>query len=77
MAGKHCSHLLLNCLKQLAELRDSYKFSYNNELENAVGAAIKSMGPDVVLNIISLKVCGYLYQTYPTCFYYLIIGNII
>lgn len=55
VAGKHCSHLLLNCLKQLAELRDSYKFSYNNELENAVGAAIKSMGPDVVLNIISLK----------------------
>lgn len=37
-------------------MRDSYKFSYNNELEYAVGAAIRSMGPEVVLGVISLKV---------------------
>ncbi|KAK4876177.1 hypothetical protein RN001_012599 [Aquatica leii] len=54
VAGKNGSNLLLGCLKSLAELRDSYKFSYNNELENAVGAAVKSMGPEVVLQVITL-----------------------
>lgn len=48
--------MLYTCLKSLAELRDSYKFTYNNELEHAVGAAVRSMGPESVLNIISLKV---------------------
>uniref|UniRef100_A0A1Y1JYP8 Uncharacterized protein n=1 Tax=Photinus pyralis TaxID=7054 RepID=A0A1Y1JYP8_PHOPY len=54
VGGKHAGKLMLECLKRLAELRDSYKFSYNNELENAVGAAVKSMGPEIVLSIISL-----------------------
>ncbi|EFA09698.2 RRP12-like protein [Tribolium castaneum] len=55
VGGQNCSHMLLNCLKSLSELRDSYKFSYNNELEHAVGAAIRSMGPETVINVISLK----------------------
>ncbi|KAG5889831.1 hypothetical protein JTB14_023156 [Gonioctena quinquepunctata] len=55
VAGAHCSDMLLGLLKSLAELRDSYKFSYNNELEHAVGAAIRSMGPEIVLEVISLK----------------------
>lgn len=54
--GPTCSDMLLGVLKPLAELRDSYKFSYNSELEYAVGAAIRSMGPEVVLGVISLKV---------------------
>lgn len=41
----------------LAELRDSYKFSYNAEIEFAVGAAVKSLGPQVVLSAIPLQVC--------------------
>lgn len=48
--------MLTNTLKTLSELRDSYKFSYNNEVEHAVGAAIRSMGPEVVLSVIALKV---------------------
>lgn len=55
VAGRSCSDLLLGTLKNLAELRDSYKFSYNNELEHAVGAAIRSMGPEVVLGVIPLR----------------------
>lgn len=54
--GPTCSDLLLGLLQPLAELRDSYKFIYNTELEYAVGAAVRSMGPDVVLGVISLKV---------------------
>lgn len=56
VAGLHCSDMFTDCLKSLVELRDSYKFSYNNELEHAVGSAVRYMGPEVVLSIISLKV---------------------
>ncbi|VEN57553.1 unnamed protein product [Callosobruchus maculatus] len=55
VTGATCSSLLLDMLKSLAELRDSYKFSYNSELEYAVGAAIRYMGPETVLGVISLK----------------------
>lgn len=40
----------------MAELRDSYKFSNVNELEFAVGTAIRTMGPETVLNAIPLQV---------------------
>ncbi|XP_050305349.1 RRP12-like protein [Anthonomus grandis grandis] len=55
VAGANCSEMFGETLKSLAELRDSYKFSFNNELEYAVGAAIRSMGPEKVLNLIPLK----------------------
>lgn len=55
VGGGNCKESFISCLKSLAELRDSYKFSYNNELEHAVGAAIRSMGPEAVFNVISLK----------------------
>ncbi|CAH1156050.1 unnamed protein product [Phaedon cochleariae] len=55
VTGAHCGDMLMGLLKSLAELRDSYKFSYNNELEHAVGSAIRSMGPEVVLGVITLK----------------------
>lgn len=47
---------MLGTLKSLTELRDSYKFSYNNELEHAVGSAIRALGPETVLSVITLKV---------------------
>ncbi|KAI4462006.1 putative nodulin-like protein [Holotrichia oblita] len=55
VAGRTCGDLLTNSLKSLCEIRDSYKFSYNNELEHAVGSAIRSMGPEKVLGVISLQ----------------------
>nr|CAD7457370.1 unnamed protein product [Timema tahoe] len=56
--GATCSKFMLPCLKSLADLRDSYKFSYTNELEHAVGKAVKSMGPEVVLQVIPLQITG-------------------
>lgn len=44
----------------LADLRDTHKFTYNSEIEYAVGAAVKSMGPEIVLNTIPLQVCIFL-----------------
>ncbi|XP_076254422.1 RRP12-like protein [Rhynchophorus ferrugineus] len=55
VAGMNCSDMFVETLKTLAELRDSFKFSYNSELEYAVGAAIRSIGPERVLDIIPLK----------------------
>ncbi|KAL3267861.1 hypothetical protein HHI36_007002 [Cryptolaemus montrouzieri] len=55
VGGIHCKEFFLNTLKTLSELRDSYKFSYNNELEHAVGAAVRSIGPEPVLDVIPLK----------------------
>ncbi|KAL1502843.1 hypothetical protein ABEB36_007927 [Hypothenemus hampei] len=55
VAGANCWAMFEDTLRSLSELRDSYKFSYNNELEYAVGSAVRSMGPEKVLNIISLK----------------------
>ncbi|XP_046410406.1 RRP12-like protein [Neodiprion fabricii] len=55
IAGKTCQDQLLEILVALAELRDSYKFSYNSEVEYAVGAAVQSMGPEIVLNTIPLQ----------------------
>lgn len=56
VCGTNCYSLLTNALKSLSELRDSYKFSYNSELEHAVGAAVRSMGPENVLKVISMTV---------------------
>jgi ribosomal RNA-processing protein 12 len=56
VAGETCSGFMMLCLKLMAELRDSYKFSNINELEFALGRAIRSMGPETVLNAIPLQV---------------------
>jgi ribosomal RNA-processing protein 12 len=56
VAGATCSGFMMSCLKLMAELRDSYKFSNVNELEFAVGRAIRTMGPETVLNAIPLQV---------------------
>ncbi|KAL7289625.1 hypothetical protein TKK_0016479 [Trichogramma kaykai] len=52
--GKTCVTELSEVLVLLADLRDSHKFAYNAEIEYAVGAAIKSLGPEVVLRAIPL-----------------------
>lgn len=55
--GPICQAELVDILKALAELRDSYKFTYNAEIEFAVGAAVRSLGPHIVLSAIPLQVC--------------------
>lgn len=55
ITGKSKSPHLVNILKTLADLRDSYNFASKNDAEYAIGAAIKVLGPEEVLNIIPLK----------------------
>ncbi|XP_063236769.1 LOW QUALITY PROTEIN: RRP12-like protein [Bacillus rossius redtenbacheri] len=56
--GGTCQQLLLPCLRALAELRDSYKFSHASDVELAVGRAVRSMGPEAVLQAIPLEITG-------------------
>lgn len=44
------------CLETLAELRDSYNFPCVNELDYALGAAVRSMGVDIVLKHIPYQI---------------------
>lgn len=56
ITGKSGCPKLIDILKILADLRDSYNFASKNDAEYAIGAAIRTLGPEVVLNLIPLKV---------------------
>ncbi|XP_033203361.2 RRP12-like protein isoform X1 [Bombus vancouverensis nearcticus] len=56
VTGKARSPQLVEILRSLAELRDSYNFSLINDAEYAIGAAIRVLGLETVLNLIPLKV---------------------
>ncbi|XP_026668407.1 RRP12-like protein isoform X2 [Ceratina calcarata] len=56
VTGKSKSPHLVNILRTLADLRDSYNFASKNDAEYAIGAAIRVLGPEEVLNIIPLKI---------------------
>ncbi|KAG6795184.1 RRP12-like protein [Apis mellifera caucasica] len=55
IVGKPKSKQLMDILKRLADLRDSYNFASKNDAEYAIGAAIRTLGPEAVLNLIPLK----------------------
>uniref|UniRef100_A0A1B6DDY2 Uncharacterized protein n=1 Tax=Clastoptera arizonana TaxID=38151 RepID=A0A1B6DDY2_9HEMI len=55
--GETCKDLLLPPLKLIAELRDSRNIM-NNSVDDAIGNAVKSMGPQVVLEAVPLKITG-------------------
>ncbi|XP_076547072.1 RRP12-like protein [Osmia lignaria lignaria] len=55
IAGKSGSLKFIDLLKSLANLRDSYNFSSKNDAEYAIGAAIKAMGAQTVLNTIPMN----------------------
>lgn len=46
---------LANVVKTLGDLRDFHDFAYSRDVEYAIGAAIRAMGPQVVLNILPLQ----------------------
>ncbi|KAM4703390.1 RRP12-like protein [Rhinophrynus dorsalis] len=58
VAGKYCHPFMKTCLQTLADLRVSAHFTHTGQLERAVGAAVESMGPEVVLRAIPLQIDG-------------------
>lgn len=55
-------HLNLLCLAQslqsVADLRSTPHFPFSGEVALAVGAAVESMGPEVVLGAVPLNITG-------------------
>ncbi|MEE6486153.1 hypothetical protein FKM82_014528 [Ascaphus truei] len=58
VAGKYCHPFMKQCLQSLCDLRLSAHFPYTGELDRAVGAAVESMGPEVVLKAVPLQIDG-------------------
>ncbi|KAL4231185.1 pre-rRNA processing protein [Mactra antiquata] len=56
--GKYSSGAFKVSLVTIADLRDSVRFPYKGELDHAIGCAVKSMGPRVVLSTIPLQITG-------------------
>ncbi|XP_052828973.1 RRP12-like protein [Octopus bimaculoides] len=58
VAGGHYPDLMKPALGSLSNMRDSPDFKFKSEIDQAIGSAIKSMGPKGVLEIIPLQVSG-------------------
>uniref|UniRef100_A0A8C3SAN3 Ribosomal RNA processing 12 homolog n=1 Tax=Chelydra serpentina TaxID=8475 RepID=A0A8C3SAN3_CHESE len=56
--GKQCHPFMRKCLQSLCDLRHSPHFPHTSELDRAVGAAVASMGPEVLLQAVSLEIDG-------------------
>lgn len=52
---------MADIIKTLAELRDSFIFTSKYDVEYAIGAAIKTMGPEIILQLIPLEVSDFVY----------------
>uniref|UniRef100_A0A7N8X2L9 Ribosomal RNA processing 12 homolog n=1 Tax=Mastacembelus armatus TaxID=205130 RepID=A0A7N8X2L9_9TELE len=59
VAGKQAHPIMNKSLQSLADLRSTPQFPFSGELDLAVGGAIESMGPEVVLGAIPLNITGY------------------
>ncbi|KAK5616046.1 pre-rRNA processing protein [Crenichthys baileyi] len=58
-AGKQAYPIMTKSLQSLADLRSTPHFPFSGELDLAVGGAVESMGPEVVLAAVPLNITGY------------------
>ncbi|XP_048746321.2 RRP12-like protein isoform X2 [Ostrea edulis] len=58
VVGKECPVLFKKSLLSIANLRDSPRFPYKAELDHAIGAAMKHLGPRHVLEAVPLNITG-------------------
>ncbi|NXD28791.1 RRP12 protein, partial [Spelaeornis formosus] len=56
--GKQCHPIMRKCLQSLCDLRLSPHFPYTAEVDQAVGAAVSTMGPEVLLEALPLEING-------------------
>uniref|UniRef100_A0A3Q3JTB6 Uncharacterized protein n=1 Tax=Monopterus albus TaxID=43700 RepID=A0A3Q3JTB6_MONAL len=59
IAGKQAHPIMTKSLQSLADLRSTPQFPFSGELDLAVGGAVESMGPEVVLGAVPLNITGY------------------
>ncbi|XP_041645902.1 RRP12-like protein [Cheilinus undulatus] len=58
-AGKQAHPIMTKSLQSLADLRSTPHFPFSGELDLAVGGAVETMGPEVVLGAVPLNITGY------------------
>ncbi|NXX38727.1 RRP12 protein, partial [Tricholaema leucomelas] len=56
--GKQCYPIMRKCLQSLCDLRLSPHFPYTAQVDQAVGAAVSTMGPEVLLEAVPLGIDG-------------------
>ncbi|XP_009877475.1 PREDICTED: RRP12-like protein, partial [Apaloderma vittatum] len=56
--GKQCHLIMRKCLRSLCDLRLSPHFPYTTQVDQAVGAAVSTMGPEVLLEAVPLEIDG-------------------
>ncbi|NXG58608.1 RRP12 protein, partial [Hemiprocne comata] len=56
--GKQCHPIMRKCLQSLCDLRLSPHFPYTAQVDQAVGAAVSTMGPEVLLEAVPLEIDG-------------------
>lgn len=59
VAGKQAHPIMTKSLQSLSDLRSTPRFPFSGELDLAVGGAVESMGPEVVLAAVPLNITGY------------------
>uniref|UniRef100_W5L078 Ribosomal RNA processing 12 homolog n=1 Tax=Astyanax mexicanus TaxID=7994 RepID=W5L078_ASTMX len=57
-AGKQAHPIMIKSLQSLSDLRVTPSFPFCGELDLAMGAAVESMGPQVVLSAVPLQITG-------------------
>ncbi|XP_065152602.1 RRP12-like protein isoform X2 [Paramisgurnus dabryanus] len=57
-AGKQAHSIMIKSLQSLSDLRATPRFPFSGELDLAVGGAVESMGPEVVLKAVPLLITG-------------------
>uniref|UniRef100_A0A8C7YIL2 Ribosomal RNA processing 12 homolog n=1 Tax=Oryzias sinensis TaxID=183150 RepID=A0A8C7YIL2_9TELE len=58
VAGKQAHAIMTKSLQSLADLRSTPQFPFSGELDLAVGGAVESMGPQLVLAAVPLNITG-------------------
>ncbi|XP_035027985.1 RRP12-like protein [Hippoglossus stenolepis] len=59
VAGKQAHPVMAKSLQSLADLRSTPQFAFRGELDLAIGGAVESMGPEVVLGAVPLNITGF------------------
>uniref|UniRef100_A0A667YJQ6 Ribosomal RNA processing 12 homolog n=1 Tax=Myripristis murdjan TaxID=586833 RepID=A0A667YJQ6_9TELE len=59
VAGRWAHPIMTKSLQSLADLRSTPRFPFSGELDLAVGGAVESMGPEIVLGVVPLNITGY------------------
>ncbi|XP_031434840.1 RRP12-like protein isoform X2 [Clupea harengus] len=58
-AGKQAHAIMAKSLRSLCDLRSTPRFPFGGELDLAVGSAVESMGPELVLKAVPLLITGH------------------